>query len=75
MFDIKIKELQIEIEALPDSDFQQLRQWFADKDWEKWDDQLETDVASGRLDFLLNEALSTSSFPLRSRSGNEYEDE
>ncbi len=72
---MKIEQLQIEIEALPDSDFQQLRQWFADRDWEKWDDQLEADVASGRLDFLLEEARSARSFSPLGRSGNEYEDE
>ncbi|HSN74294.1 MAG TPA: hypothetical protein VL334_04255 [Anaerolineae bacterium] len=50
-----VEQLQIEIEALPESDFLRLRKWFVDWDWERWDKQLESDVAAGRLDFLLDE--------------------
>jgi hypothetical protein len=53
---LEIKELQQEIEALSKEDFRLLRRWFAEKDWEQWDTQLETDVAAGKLDFLLAEA-------------------
>ena len=35
-----------------------LRQWFSDKDWKKWDQQIEIDSESGKLDFLLKEALA-----------------
>jgi len=52
----KVEQLQIEIEALPEEDFSRLRRWFAEKDWELWDNQLESDVAAGRLDLLLDEA-------------------
>jgi len=34
-----------------------LRRWFFDKDWEKWDEQIEEDAESGRLDFLIKEVL------------------
>ena len=51
-----VEQLQTEIEALPEEDFVRLRRWFAGKDWELWDRQLEYDVAAGRLDFLLKEA-------------------
>jgi hypothetical protein len=53
-----VEQLQVEIEALPESDFARLRQWFIDRDWERWDRQLESDVAAGKLDFLLDEAAS-----------------
>ena len=53
---MKVEQLQIEIEALPEKDFVRLRRWFAEKDWELWDRQLESDVAAGKLDFLLDEA-------------------
>jgi uncharacterized protein (DUF433 family) len=53
---IKIEQLQTEIEALSEEDFGRLRQWFVEKDWERWDKQLESDVATGKLDFLLDEA-------------------
>jgi wyosine [tRNA(Phe)-imidazoG37] synthetase (radical SAM superfamily) len=52
---LKIEQLQLEIEALSEEDFRRLRRWFAEKDWEQWDEQLESDVAAGKLDFLLAE--------------------
>ena len=52
---MKVEQLQIEIEALPEEDFSRLRRWFAEKDWELWDNQVESDVAAGKLDFLLDE--------------------
>ena len=52
----KVEQLQIEIEALPEEDFSRLRRWFAEKDWELWDSQIESDTATGKLDFLLDEA-------------------
>lgn len=53
---LKVEQLQIEIEALPEKDFARLRRWFAEKDWEQWDRQIKADVAAGRLDFLRTEA-------------------
>jgi hypothetical protein len=53
---MKIEQLQTEIEALSEEDFARLRKWFAERDCERWDGQLETDVAAGKLDFLLAEA-------------------
>jgi hypothetical protein len=55
---MQIEQLQIEIEMLSTEDFVILRRWFADKDWERWDEQLEQDIAEGKLDFLLEEALT-----------------
>lgn len=34
-----------------------MRRWFAEKDWEAWDNQIEEDSKSGRLAFLGKEAL------------------
>ena len=53
---MQVKQLQKEIEALSDEEYIRLRQWFAEKDWERWDGQLETDAESGKLDFLIEEA-------------------
>ncbi|HKY73723.1 MAG TPA: hypothetical protein VJ246_00215 [Patescibacteria group bacterium] len=53
----KVDEIKVAIEALPEEDYVQLRQWFSEKDWEKWDRQIEEDSKSGRLDFLIKEAL------------------
>ena len=53
---LKLEQLQTEIEALPEKDFVRLRRWFAEKDWEQWERQIEADDAAGKLDFLLAEA-------------------
>lgn len=35
-----------------------MREWIAEKDWQDWDKQIEKDVASGKLDFLRDEAVA-----------------
>ena len=52
-----IDRIKQEIESLPENDFIQLRKWFSEKDWKEWDRQIEEDSISGKLDFLLKEAL------------------
>lgn len=53
---LQVEKIQKEIERLPQKDFVRLRQWFAEKDWQRWDHQFESDVETGKLDFLLVEA-------------------
>ena len=53
-----VEEIKAAIEALPQADYVQLRQWFGEKDWEKWDEEIEADSKSGKLDFLIAEALA-----------------
>ena len=53
---MKLEHLQLEIDALADDEFAQLRRWIADRDWERWDEQLEVDDELGKLDFLFDEA-------------------
>jgi hypothetical protein len=53
----RANEIKAAIEALPEDEYVQLRQWFADRDWEIWDRQLELDSEAGKLDFLIKEAL------------------
>jgi len=53
----KVDEIKEAIEALPEEEYVQLRQWFSEKDWGKWDRQIETDSESRKLDFLIREAL------------------
>ena len=52
-----IEEIQSAISSLSSEDYARLRQWFIDKDWEQWDQQIEEDSASGKLDFLVEEAM------------------
>ena len=51
-----ITKIQKAILSLPDVDYLQLRHWFNELDWEKWDRQIEEDSESGKLDFLIAEA-------------------
>jgi hypothetical protein len=52
----RIEELESAIDALSADEYSALRNWFWQRDWENWDRQIETDAASGKLDFLLQEA-------------------
>jgi len=54
---IKVQEIQAAIESLPRREYVRLRQWFSNRDWEQWDEQIAADSASGKLDFLVREAL------------------
>lgn len=52
-----ITEIQQAILALSEADYLQFRGWFNELDWAKWDCQIEADSESGKLDFLVVEAL------------------
>ena len=52
-----IAEIKQAILELNEADYVELRRWFSELDWEKWDREIEEDVAAGRLDFLKEEAL------------------
>jgi len=53
----KVEEIKQAIDSLSEDDYVLLRQWFSEKDWQKWDRQIEADSQSGKLDFLVQEAL------------------
>jgi len=48
----RVEEIQVAIESLPYQEYVRLRQWFSERDWGKWDGQIEADSESGKLDFL-----------------------
>lgn len=52
----KVEEIEKAIENLPDQEYENLREWFVEKDWEKWDREIEKDSEAGKLDFLVKEA-------------------
>jgi len=52
----KVDELKLAIEAFAEDEHVQLRQWFSEKDWQNWDEQIEADSRSGELDFLIKDA-------------------
>ena len=51
-----IAKIQEEILALSETDYLQLKQWFDELKWDKWDRQIEENSNAGRLDFLIDEA-------------------
>ena len=48
----RLEELERAIASLPEGEYRALRRWFLERDWEKWDRQIEEDAAVGKLDFL-----------------------
>lgn len=52
----KVEEILCSIESLSEEEYSRLREWFSERDWEKWDRQIEVDSESGKLDFLIKEA-------------------
>ena len=53
----KLEVLEQEISMLSAEEFAQLRNWLLERDWEEWDQQIERDAASGKLDRLFAQAL------------------
>ena len=52
----RINELKAEIESLPSEEFTEICRWLSQKDWERWDKEIEADSQAGKLDFLVREA-------------------
>jgi hypothetical protein len=53
-----IRSVKKAVEALPPSELGELRRWFSEFDAAAWDDQIEQDAASAKLDALATEALA-----------------
>jgi hypothetical protein len=43
----KLEELEMAIASLPEEDYYEFRRWFLERDWEKWDSQIEADSRAG----------------------------
>ena len=52
-----VAEISGAVRRLPKRELARFRKWFAEYDAAVWDEQLERDVAAGRLDRLADEAL------------------
>ncbi|MFB3884840.1 MAG: hypothetical protein ACE144_06405 [Thermodesulfobacteriota bacterium] len=53
----KINAIRKAIETLSEDEYVELRQWFSERDWKKWDQEIEEHSKSGKLDFLVREAF------------------
>jgi hypothetical protein len=55
---LTLEQIEAAILTLPSNDLQRLRQWFFDLDYQRWDEQLEQDIANGKLEALGEEAIA-----------------
>jgi len=55
---LTIEQIEAATLELPPDKFHQLLEWFSELDYRRWDEQLEQDVASGKLEDLANEAIA-----------------
>lgn len=53
-----LEQIEAAILTLPPDEFQRLRQWLLEVDYQRWDKQLEQDIAEGKLDALAQEAIA-----------------
>ena len=53
----KVDELKAAIGELSSEQFTELVRWLSEKDWERWDKEIEAGSEAGKLDFLMREAL------------------
>jgi hypothetical protein len=54
----KIESLEKEVEQLSPQELRAFRRWFAEFDAELWDEEIERDVAAGKLDRLADAAVA-----------------
>jgi len=52
----KLDEIKANIESLPSEEFTEIFRWLSNRDWDRWDKEIESDSQAGRLDFLVREA-------------------
>jgi hypothetical protein len=52
----KVEHLEEQIQQLSPAEFAELRDWLLERDWDEWDQQIERDASSGKLDRLFEEA-------------------
>ena len=55
---LALEEIEKEILDLPKNKYSDFRKWFLDLDYKSWDKEIEKDSDSGKLDFLMQEAIS-----------------
>jgi hypothetical protein len=56
----RVDEIEAVIANLPPEEYRRLVDWFRAREQTRWDDQMDQDSATGKLDFLFGEAESES---------------
>jgi hypothetical protein len=60
----RVEEIESAIERLAPEEFTRIARWFRERDQAHWDTKLDADSASGKLDFLFEEAKHESAHGL-----------
>jgi carbon monoxide dehydrogenase subunit G len=55
---LTLEQIESAILQLTPDEFQKLLEWFADLDYQRWDEQLGRDIADGKLEALAQEAIA-----------------
>jgi len=56
----RVEEIEAAIEGLPPEEYRRIVHWFRVREQERWDEQMDRDSSTGKLDFLFEEAESES---------------
>ena len=54
----EVEQLERQIESLPPQELAKFRAWFVEFDARLWDNQIEADAKTGKLDDIIHEALA-----------------
>lgn len=55
---LTVEQIESAILQLSPDQFHQLLEWFLELDHQRWDEQLERDIADGKLEALAEEAIA-----------------
>lgn len=55
---LTVEQIESAILELPPDKFKLLKEWFLNLDYQQWDDQLEEDIAAGKLETFAQEAIA-----------------
>ncbi|MFB2892976.1 hypothetical protein NIES2119_03735 [[Phormidium ambiguum] IAM M-71] len=55
---LTLEQIEDAILKLTPDEFEKLLKWVADLDYQRWDEQLEKDIADGKLEALAQEAIA-----------------
>lgn len=51
----RVEEIEAAILALPPQEYLSFVEWFREREHARWDEQMDLDFASGKMDFLFEE--------------------
>jgi hypothetical protein len=54
---LTLEQIESAILQLSPNEYQKLLEWFADLDYQRWDEQLEKNIADGKLEAFAQEAI------------------